>query len=54
MVPRARAPVGYHPLLEGGGETARYARFDDLSDVAAKREQLESIVRGWCEWKDIA
>jgi hypothetical protein len=63
--PRAKAHVsllfhtgasipGSHPLLEGGGETARYARFDDLGDVAAKRELLESIVRAWCEWKDSA
>jgi len=61
--PRAKAHVsllfhtgasipGNHTLLEGGGETARYARFDDLDDVEAKREQLEAVVRAWCAMKD--
>jgi len=60
--PRAKAHVsllfhtgasipGAHPLLEGGGDTARYARFDHLGDVEAKREQLESVVRAWCAMK---
>ena len=61
--PRAKAHVsllfhtgasipGHHTLLEGGGETARYARFDDLADVEAKRGQLAAIVRAWCAMKD--
>jgi hypothetical protein len=61
--PRAKAHVsllfhtgasipGKHALLEGGGDTARYARFDDLDDVEAKREQLEAVVRAWCALKD--
>jgi len=61
--PRAKAHVsllfhtgasipGNHSLLEGGGETARYARFDDLDDVEAKRGQLEAVVRAWCAMKD--
>jgi hypothetical protein len=43
---------GEHPLLEGGGGTARYARFDDLDDVEAKRHGLEAVVRAWCAMKD--
>ena len=61
--PRAKAHVtllfhtgasipGNHTLLEGGGETARYARIDDLADVEAKRGQLAAIVRAWCAMKD--
>lgn len=61
--PRAKAHVsvlfhtgamipGSHPLLEGGGDTARYARFEDFGDVEAKREQVEAAVHAWCAMKD--
>ena len=40
---------GNHPRLEGGGDTARYMKFDDLSDVESARSDLESVVRAWCE-----
>ena len=61
--PRAKAHVsllfhtgasipGSHAILEGGGDTARYARFADLADVEAKRGQLESVIRAWCAMKD--
>lgn len=43
---------GSHPLLEGAGDTARYARFKDLGDVEAKREQVEAAVHAWCAMKD--
>jgi hypothetical protein len=36
---------GRHPRLEGGGGTVRYLRFADLSDVEAKRRDLEAAVR---------
>jgi hypothetical protein len=39
---------------QGFAPSGHVAQFDDLGDVAAKREQLESIVRAWCEWKDSA
>ena len=39
---------GSHSLLEGGGETARYARFQDLADVEAKADLLRSVVGAWC------
>ena len=45
---------GDHPLLEGGGETARYARLDDLDAVEGTRPQLEGIVRAWCDARDAA
>ncbi len=43
---------GEHPVLEGGGATARYIKFADLDDVDAKRAALEAVVRAWCEGKD--
>jgi hypothetical protein len=43
---------GDHPLLEGGGDHARYARIADEGDVEAKRPELEAIVRAWCDARD--
>ncbi len=40
---------GDHPRLEGGGETARYMKFEDLADVEAARDELISVVSAWCE-----
>lgn len=43
---------GDHPLLEGGGDTARYARLDDVAAVERAKPQLEAVVRAWCDAKD--
>lgn len=40
---------GDFTLLEGGGNTARYARFSDLDEVEAKADELRGIVNAWCE-----
>jgi hypothetical protein len=45
---------GDHPLLEGGGDTARDARLDDLDAVDRTRRQLEALVRAWCDARDAA
>jgi hypothetical protein len=45
---------GDHPLLEGGGEHARYARLADADEVEARRGGLEAIVRAWCDARDAA
>lgn len=42
---------GKHPLLEGGGETVRYARFEDVADVQAKKAKLEAAIHAWLELK---
>src|SRR5687768_2265086 len=42
---------GEHPLLEGGGDTARYARLD-VAAVERARLELEAIVRAWCDARD--
>ena len=36
---------GEHPLLEGGGDVARYVRLADLEAVERERPALEAVVR---------
>lgn len=43
---------GDHPILEGGGDTARYARLADLDAVERARPALEAVVRAWCDTRD--
>jgi hypothetical protein len=43
---------GDHPLLEGGGDHARYARIADEGEVEARRPELEAVVRAWCDARD--
>lgn len=43
---------GDHSLLQGGGETARYARFDDLDSVRQAEDALRKIVESWCSSRD--
>jgi hypothetical protein len=40
---------GDHPILEGDGRLARYARFADLESVETDRAALEAAIRAWCE-----
>ncbi|HEU4319089.1 MAG TPA: DUF1801 domain-containing protein [Acidimicrobiia bacterium] len=40
---------GAHPRLEGGGDTARYMRFEDLDDVEVARDEIVSITAAWCD-----
>lgn len=49
---RGASISGSHPILEGGGDTARYARIDSVEDLEAKKPQLEAIVRAWCDDRD--
>ena len=39
---------GNHSILEGGGDTARYAKFASVEDVESKRDQLVAVVDAWC------
>lgn len=43
---------GDHPRLEGDGRLARTMRFADIDEVQAGREDLESSVRAWCDFRD--
>ncbi|HEU0074968.1 MAG TPA: hypothetical protein VFS30_13280 [Dehalococcoidia bacterium] len=38
-------------LTDGCGETARYMRFEDEADCAAKTDELQAVIRTWCELK---
>ena len=38
---------GKHPLLTGGGETARYISFASIDDVRGARKGLQDVIRGW-------
>jgi hypothetical protein len=43
---------GNHPLLEGEGKLARYARFGGLDTVASRRDELAAVVRAWCDGRE--
>jgi Domain of unknown function (DU1801) len=43
---------GEHPILEGGGDTARYVRLPDVATVEELRPQLKALVRAWCDSRD--
>jgi hypothetical protein len=43
---------GDHPILEGGGDTARYARLASVEEVSRRRTELEAVVREWCDQRD--
>lgn len=47
----ARIP-GDHALLDGDGATSRIARFADLADVEARRDELTDVVTAWCALRD--
>ena len=39
---------GDHPRLEGGGDTARYMKFADLSEVEEAAGDIRAVVAAWC------
>ena len=41
-----------HPILEAGGDVARYVRLADLNAVEQARPELEAVVRAWCDARD--
>lgn len=40
---------GDHRRLEGGGETARYMKFTDLSEVEEAAGDIRAVVAAWCD-----
>ncbi|MDJ0767757.1 MAG: DUF1801 domain-containing protein [Ilumatobacter sp.] len=40
---------GDFPRLEGGGKQVRIMRFHDLDEVAAGGDELQAVIRAWCE-----
>ncbi len=43
---------GSFPSLEGDGAQARVMRFTDAGELAAKTDELQAVVRAWCDLKD--
>ena len=43
---------GSFPSLEGDGSEARSLKVRDARDLAAKRAELERIIRAWCDLQD--
>lgn len=50
LVHRGSEIPGDHPILEGDAELVRTIRFTDAEDLAARRAELEGVVRVWCDW----
>ncbi len=43
---------GDHPILEGGGDTARYVKFADLEAVEAAEDSILALVEAWCSSRE--
>jgi hypothetical protein len=52
MFHRGSEIPGDHPRLEGDGALVRTMRFTDLEELEAGRDELEAVIRAWCDWKD--
>jgi hypothetical protein len=42
---------GEFPHLIGGGNTARYMTFSNLTETESLREELTAIIQSWCRQK---
>ena len=51
MFHRGAEIPGEHPRLLGDGKLARTMKFADLEEAEEAREELEAVVRAWCEFK---
>jgi hypothetical protein len=49
MFHRGAEIPGDHPRLEGDGKLVRTMRFSDLDQLEAGRNELESVIRAWCD-----
>ena len=51
MFHRGAEIPGDHPVLQGGGDQARYMRFADAAEIRRLRRDLETVIRAWCDWR---
>ena len=42
---------GQFPQLTGSGKSCKYMRFDDVSDLRTRRDELTEVVVALCDWK---
>jgi hypothetical protein len=45
---------GRHPLLTGGGDVSRVVKIGSVAEAQKAREDLEGIIRAWCDSRDAA
>jgi len=43
---------GHHPRLEGDGPHVRTMRFSDMADAEAGADELQAVVRAWCNSRE--
>ena len=48
MFHRGAEIEGDFPHLEGDGRLVRVMRFADANQVEAARDELQSVIRAWC------
>lgn len=51
MFHRGAEIPGSHPRLEGDAKLVRTMRFHDVDDVRAGADDLATVIRAWCDWK---
>lgn len=49
MFHRGAEIPGDFPLLTGDGRLVRVMRFTDTTEIAAARDELQAVVRAWCD-----
>jgi hypothetical protein len=54
MVPAGAQIPGHHPRLEGSGEISRHMKIASVADANAAKDDLQHLVRAWCDWRDAA
>ncbi len=43
---------GLHKLLEGEGATSRTMKIATIEDAEKNKQDIEKIVKAWCDWKE--
>jgi hypothetical protein len=54
MIPAGAQIPGHHPRLEGSGEISRHMKIATVADANAAKDDLQHLVRSWCDWRDAA
>ncbi|MGE0157806.1 MAG: DUF1801 domain-containing protein [Gemmatimonadales bacterium] len=52
MVERGAEIPGHHPRLEGSNDPRRVMKIHDLAEANAAKDDLQHLVRAWCDWRD--
>jgi hypothetical protein len=52
MVERGAEIPGHHPRLEGSNDPARVMKIRDVAEANAAKDDLQHLVRAWCDWRD--